>query len=209
MNFGRKDKIFCIGRNKTGTTSMEEALSELGYKLGDQNRAEKLIKYYKHSDWKPIIKFCNTAEAFQDAPFSWPFTWFKIYEKYPTGKFILTIRNEEEWYNSQVNFHKRQFGNEKNIVDAETMKECAYNYQGYLYEMFKSVWKTSDDDLYNKDLMIKNYIAHNESIKLFFRDKTNLLILNVAEKNSYSKLCEFLNKEPLRQEFPHLNQSKY
>ena len=31
-----RQKIFCIGMNKTGTTSLETAFTDLGYKLGNQ-----------------------------------------------------------------------------------------------------------------------------------------------------------------------------
>src|SRR5207249_2275253 len=73
-----KQKIFCIGRNKTGTQSLKKAMSDLGYITGNQRKAEKLIDYYKIRDFKPIIDFCKTAQFFQDVPFSWPFTFIAM-----------------------------------------------------------------------------------------------------------------------------------
>ncbi|NNK80793.1 MAG: hypothetical protein HKO93_04780, partial [Flavobacteriales bacterium] len=66
----KSSKIFCIGANKTGTTSVEKALIDLGYRMGDQKKALHLIEDYKRREFKPIIRFCKTADAFQDAPFS-------------------------------------------------------------------------------------------------------------------------------------------
>lgn len=44
MLFKRKPtrrKVFCVGRNKTGTTTLFDALQGLGYRMGDQLTAEK------------------------------------------------------------------------------------------------------------------------------------------------------------------------
>jgi len=37
-------KIFCVGFNKTGTTTLEATLKEFGYFMGDQVKGELLIK---------------------------------------------------------------------------------------------------------------------------------------------------------------------
>ena len=44
-----KQKIFCIGRNKTGTTSLKRAFEDLGYPVGDQRKAEILTEFPR---WK-------------------------------------------------------------------------------------------------------------------------------------------------------------
>lgn len=36
FGLGESSKVFCIGRNKTGTTSLGKVLEDLGYRLGDQ-----------------------------------------------------------------------------------------------------------------------------------------------------------------------------
>ena len=50
-------KVFCIGLNKTGTTSLELALQELGYRMGNQPTAELLIEPWARRDFGPIIEF--------------------------------------------------------------------------------------------------------------------------------------------------------
>jgi len=208
MLFRKKaQKIFCIGRNKTGTTSLEKVLKEFGYKMGSQTEGEKLITYYKDYNWKPIIKFCKTAEAFQDAPFSWPYTWQILYEYFPKAKFILTVRDEESWYNSQVRFHSKQFSDGISPPNKNCLKNAEYNYRGYLWDVFEAVWKTPKSDLYNKSDFIESYRCHNKSVIHFFKNKPNFLILDVSDKNSYKKLSNFLEKKPIHLEFPHLNKS--
>ena len=51
--FGEKNKkIFVIGSNKTGTTSLGAALKNLGFRLGNQLEAEMLIDDWAHRDVK-------------------------------------------------------------------------------------------------------------------------------------------------------------
>jgi len=71
-------KIFCIGFNKTGTTTIESVLKSFGYKMGDQVKGERLLNSWLSRDFKPIVELCKTAEAFQDIPFSLPYTYQSV-----------------------------------------------------------------------------------------------------------------------------------
>ena len=50
-----KQKVFCIGMNKTGTTSLQTFLSDHGYSLGNQNEGEMLLKDFKNLE-NSVIK---------------------------------------------------------------------------------------------------------------------------------------------------------
>jgi hypothetical protein len=66
-----RQKFFCVGRNKTGTTSLKRAFEDLGFIVGRQYVAEELHdKYFFDGNYEPILKYCKTAEVFQDVPFS-------------------------------------------------------------------------------------------------------------------------------------------
>ena len=52
-----KTKIFCIGLNKTGTTTLESVLKEFGYTLGNQVTAELLLEAWFARDFNQIIAF--------------------------------------------------------------------------------------------------------------------------------------------------------
>ena len=86
-----KLKIFCIGAGKTGTTSIEKALSDFGYNMGNQSEGELLLDDYIQRNFKAIINFCKTADAFQDAPFCFQHTYQALDQYYPKAKFVLTI----------------------------------------------------------------------------------------------------------------------
>ena len=65
-----KTKFFCIGANKTGTTSLEKAFKELDFVIGNQRKAELLTPDYFEKNYQPLLDYCKTAEVFQDVPFS-------------------------------------------------------------------------------------------------------------------------------------------
>src|SRR2546429_7047723 len=85
------ERVFCIGLARTGTTSLEEALKVLGYRLGDQRQGELLLRAYVERNFRPIVEFCLTAEAFQDVPFSLPFTYIALDQSFPNAKFVLSV----------------------------------------------------------------------------------------------------------------------
>lgn len=125
-------KIFCIGRNKTGTTSLAQALTDLGYRVGDQRTAELLMEDWGQRDFKRIIQYCHTADAFQDIPFSLRYTFQAIDTAFPGSKFILSVRDSaDQWYQSLVRFHSMRLENRtgiRRVPSIEDIKEDTYVY---------------------------------------------------------------------------------
>src|SRR5262245_21810427 len=119
-------KVFCIGRNKTGTTSLNEALRSFGFRTGDQIKGKLLLDDWAHRDFQAIIKLCETADAFQDIPFSLDYTFQCVDQAFAGSKFILTIRDSaKEWYESLTRFHTMIVGKNR-LPTAEDLKEFGY-----------------------------------------------------------------------------------
>jgi len=203
-----KPKIFCIGRNKTGTTSLAKALKDLGIIVSKQTSAELLIHDWSRRDFKRILRFCHTAQAFQDIPFSLPYTFQALDMRFPGSKFILTIRDKpDQWYHSLISFHSKLFGCGK-VPDYDDLKKATYVYPGWMLKANRAIYQTPDDDLYNKEIMINHYNFHNQSVMEYFRHRPNdLLVVNLANKGAYAKLCEFIGKPCTREEFPWENRT--
>jgi hypothetical protein len=201
-------KIFCVGMNKTGTTSIDAALRALGYCVAPQAPAELLIHEWAKRDFAALIEFCHTADAFQDIPFSLPFTYQALDQHFPQSKFILTMRSSsEEWYRSICSFHGKLWNNGQ-IPQMHHLKAAKYRYLGYAYEAFKYVYNTPDDDLYNQSMLITFYERHNAAIKEYFRYRPDdLLVLNVSQPNAYHQLCDFLGKPRVDAAFPWENKT--
>lgn len=205
----KKSKIFCIGLNKTGTTTLEKVLKDFDYKLGNQRNGELLFKDWYKRDFRSVISLSKTAEAFQDAPYSFPFTFIALDQYFPNAKFILTVRDSpEQWYNSLLRFHSKLWADGTNAPSAENLKNAKYIYKGFAYESIKAMFKTSDNDPYNKEILLDYYNNHNYQVIEYFRSRPEkLVVINVSDDNDYIRLCDFLNKEPIHKTFPWENKT--
>lgn len=204
-----KVKYFCIGRNKTGTTSLKVAFGDLGFSVGNQRKAEILAgKYYFKGVYQPIIKYCESAQVFQDVPFSYPETYKVIDQAYPGSKFILTVRDtSEQWYSSITRFHSKLYGKNGRLPTSEDLRAAEYVWKGYAYNII-NVYGTTDDDPYNKETMIAHYERYNREVIEYFKDRSNdLLVINVAEKGAYQKFVEFLGVDSPYDDFPWENKT--
>lgn len=205
----KRQKIFCIGFNKTGTTSIEKVLKDFNYNLGNQPAAELLFPDWLDRNFKLIKRYCKSAEAFQDIPFSLPYTYILLDQYFPNAKFILTVRDSsEQWYNSIVKFHSKLWAFGDEAPNAVELRNAPYRYKGFAYDYIKEVYNTDDTDMYNKEKLIKAYENHMSTVIDYFKNKpSKLLIINTSNKNDYFKLCAFLNKKPIHDNFPWENKT--
>lgn len=201
-------KVFCVGRNKTGTTSLEAALASLGFRVGLQARGEMLRGDAARQDYTRIIALCRTADAFQDAPFSKANTFRAVDAAFPGSRFILTVRESaEQWFESVVRFQTRIVGKGR-IPTADDLREFDYRYKGYLWDAFVSSYGNDEKLLYDRDTYVAAYLAHNRSVEEHFRDRPgDLLVLNVGDADAMARLCAFLGLAYRGQPMPHLNRS--
>lgn len=203
----KRPKIFCIGQNKTGTTSLARALGDLGYAVGNQARAELLLKDYAQRNFEPIVNYCHSAEAFQDIPFSLPHTYIVLDYAFPGSKFILSIRDsEDEWYESLIRFHQRRLG-VKGRISWQDLDNDGYRYKGFISEAAEIIYNTPEDNPYDEVTLKAHYRRHNSDVVEYFRFRKDLLIINLKEPDSYQKFCDFLAREPIYEQFPWLNKS--
>lgn len=212
MIFKLKDKypskIFCIGRNKTGTTSLKKMFEMYDYKVGDQRRAECLDIAYRKRDFEKIVKYCFSAEVFQDFPFSYPETFRYMDLAFPDAKFILTIRdNPEQWYNSIKSFYTKLFSMGPELTSND-LKKAKYVRKGWMYQNVVEAFCTPEDDPLNKEILISSYLNYNENVVQYFKNKpSKLLVINISDFNGYAKFCDFLGIKSQFDGFPWENKT--
>ncbi len=199
-------KIFCIGRNKTGTTSLRCLFHNLGYTIGKQRDAELLFKDYKKQRWGKIIEYCETTDFFQDSPFSYPGICKPLDKAFPNSKFILSVRDSpEEWYRSLIKSQSRLFGQGK-IPTEYDLKRATYVYIGWAWDTHKYLYNSPNRSLYHKDTLINHYINHNKEIREYFKDRPNDFIeINLANKDDFPRLIAFLGIKTQIKKFPWKN----
>ena len=204
-----KQKIFCVGANKTGTTSLARVFMDLGYVIGNQHQAELLLEDWVRGDYSGLTAYCRTAQFFQDVPFSLPGTYRVVDETFPGSRFILTVRDSaEQWYQSLVSYHSQLWANGRIPPTREDLQNATYIYKGRPWVINRLLFKTPEDDPYHKETLIAQYQQHNEDVLQYFKNrKDDLLVLNVAGKDSALNLFRFLKVPPLYTDFPWLNRT--
>lgn len=189
-----RQKYFCIGFNKTGTTTLAATFRGLGFIVGNQREAELLVPDWCNNDYRGLKRYCRSASVFQDAPFSYPGTYRQLAKAFPNAKFILSVRDDpEQWYRSLTRFHSKLFGVNGNLPTTEDLIRATYVAPGYMYN-FVRVHGTSDSAPYDKDILINNYLQHIADVQKFFYDSPErLLIINVAKREDYQAFRRFVS----------------
>jgi hypothetical protein len=88
-----RQKIFGLGLSRTGTTTLNHYLNDLGIKTVHYplNKNELFSKDNDGATDIPVINYLEELD-----------------KTFPNSKFILTTRNMEEWLNSIVNYFERK-----------------------------------------------------------------------------------------------------
>lgn len=186
------NKVFGIGFHKTGTTSLAKALRILGYNTihGDPSQSPPfgdsgitLIKQIESGNFQ--LPTLDKYEAFTDNPY---FTiWKELYEKYPGGKYILTVRDERKWIKSCIRFFKDR--------EVLPMRKWMFGEYGDPSSSQKA-----------RQAWLDRYRDHNQQIIDKFKDcPSNFLIMDISNGDGWNELCNFLEKPMPDVPFPYEN----
>lgn len=102
-------KVFCIGFNKTGTTTLGKSMELLGYRNSSFNK-KVWSKYYKKGKIDKVLRYTSKFDSFDDLP------WLKtdmipiLDSKFPGSKFIYLEREKESWQKSMENWSLKMTG---------------------------------------------------------------------------------------------------
>ncbi|MFN0025323.1 MAG: sulfotransferase family protein [Parvularculaceae bacterium] len=179
-----RPKVFCIGFQKTGTTSLFAALETLGYKtaavVGRAWSAERLV-----SDGAALcIETAAAFDAAQDMP--WPLFFRELDGAFPGSKFILTVRDPEKWFAS-IEGH---FGSNEGEMQAFVYGRDAAAPAG------------------NKERYQDVLAAHEAAVRAHFAGRPrDLLIMDLEAGDGWDALCGFLGAPAPYQPFPMRNKS--
>ncbi|MGB1249592.1 MAG: sulfotransferase, partial [Candidatus Promineifilaceae bacterium] len=88
-------KVFGIGLNKTGTTTLGQCAEILGYRHMGCDRS-LLADIVLNQNLDRAFTIIEQFNFFEDWP--WPLIYREIDKQFPNSKFILTVRdNEQAW----------------------------------------------------------------------------------------------------------------
>ncbi len=179
-------KIFCVGLNKTGTTSFGDAMKLLGYRrLGWTHRySPALVLRYFEERYEPLFRAAYNIDIAEDLP--WPLLYKELDQHFPNAKFVLTTRlTEERWLKSISNHIKGNYIGHKLLY-------------GYFHPRE------------NPDAFVEKYRSHNEAVREHFKNRPEKLLEICFEKgHGWQEVCSFLGHDTLPDfSFPHSNKSK-
>ena len=126
-------KVFCIGFNKTGTTSLGKSLELLGYRNSSFNK-RVWRKYYHQNQIVKILKYTAKFDSVDDLP------WLKedmipiLDRVFPNSKFIYLTREEKSWKKSYYNWRLDRF---QEHADVDKMWEEYLAHERFVLEYFK------------------------------------------------------------------------
>lgn len=200
-------KIFCIGYNKTGTTSLSDIMSNNNISVAPQTPFEYNLESYFYGNYDTFTNMIKEdyydITFFQDVPFSLPNMYKFLDKEFPNSKFILTVRdNENEWYNSLIRFYKKGFINFYNPHNIN-----GYVYKGVLFKVLTKVWGAPKHDPYNEKTLKESYLRHNQEVENYFKNTDKLLKINLKDKDLIEKIESFLEFKFKNKNIPHLNKS--
>lgn len=198
----KKNKIFCISMQRTGTTSVGEFFKKNGFKVADwpMSFKNKWSYHWEQGDFETIFNsedFKNN-QVFEDDPWWLPEFYKVLYHRFPDTKFILLTRDEDAWFKSMLSHSKGQ-------NPGNTKRHCkVYRREEDFYQLI------SDDQLKDYDeksidnlLSLRGYEDHyktlysirNKEIMEFFNKNApeSLFVAKLEDPNKWQKLGEFFN----------------
>lgn len=214
------DKVFCIGANKTGTTSLALALNDLNLRVADQSYQERLLTQAFHAgQYDRLLNFADQWDAFQDQPFASDHHYVACDALFPKAKFILTIRPAQDWFDSLCRFHLSVFG----VESVDQLTEDFFKSDGlYLnsrlaYDtMRRNCFHVVDGDLqiqwnrlYDADFRMARYNERNDAIIRHFEGRPDkLLVLDVEKEKTTQRIADFLGlRDREIRPMPHENKT--
>lgn len=174
-------QVFGVGLGKTGTTTLNQVLNELGY-----NSVHYPLSLNTILD--------GTYNAAADTLIAIQYKYLK--QKFPEAKFICTIRNKQLWLDSFENHFKKPSTKALTYNDrAMSLRNELYGSTVFSRENYSNVFSEHIDGI----------------LHVFNKDMDKILFLDITDpvQDPWGKICGFLNCSVPAIKFPHLNKTIY
>lgn len=176
-------KVFGIGLNKTGTTTLGLCLQRLGY--SHYSFDLPLLEQVRAGNLRSLIAAVDKHDSFEDWPY--PLVFDRLDTLYPGSRFILTRRCSPQVWLRSLEAHALR----TDPVLGPRARSLAY---GWPYPQLA------------RDAHLSCYQDHLRRVRDHFRDRPgDLLEVCWEEEASWDPLCFFLGLPVPQEPFPHAN----
>jgi len=175
---GTLPRVFGIGLNRTGTTSLCDALHTLGY-MPTHNRDP--TPFFK-GDFSTFDHEHNAGADISVAAF-----YKALDEAFPQSRFILTLRDAESWLQSVL------------VHFANLPKNSAIAARGDVRErLYGAHWPTPQQ-------FLNAYKRHISEVANHFNGRNDLLVMDATKGEGWDRLCAFLGTPAPGEPYPKSN----
>src|SRR5919112_1393841 len=208
-------KIIGAGFPRTGTNTLRESLTMLGY-VKTYHMKELLVQPDNLHFWTMLKETGTTSwdelyngyQATVDFPC---YPWYKEHMKrYPDAKVILTIRPFEKWYDSFYStIWQAQNPTEEQKAEMGKKVQSDPRLQSVMKVMQFAKHAITEEHFQgkflDKEFTKKIFDKHHEEVKAYV-PSDKLLVFDVAE--GWEPLCKFLGKRKPVDPLPHTNKKE-
>ncbi len=177
---GPSAKVFGVGFQRTGTSSLVRALDLLGIPSVHNPVALMTDPHHPMLEW---------YDGFADNPI--PLMFRALDARYPGSKFILTDRPVDDWIDSVrwLFTVAPRLGNWGTGPSALAMHRAIYGVTHFDEGLFRA-----------------RYLRHRAEVLAHFEGRpADLLVIDVTRGEGWDALCPFLDRRPPARPFPHEN----
>lgn len=179
----KRAKVFGIGLNKTGTTTLGLCLQHLGYRHSSFDLG--LLEQVRQGRLDGLLAVVDGHDSFEDWPYPLAFEQLDAY--YPGSRFILTRRRTPQSWLRSLELHALR----TDPTVGQRARTLAY---GWPYPQLDPAGHLS------------LYESHLERVRRHFQHRPgDLLDVCWEEQASWAPLCRFLGLEEPQAPFPHAN----
>ena len=146
---GKKKKVFVVGLNKTGTSSLGETMRDLGRR--HLSYSPLAIRAFNDRDVETLKAIMDGFDSFNDKPWNDPGLWPLMSDRCPEALWVYTFRNVEKWSQSYLNYSQQADApNEEAFIKSLNAEQFVSQHHGAAKDFEKSnnlsfVWLDCDD----------------------------------------------------------------